>query len=227
MQIGISTIWKTFQKEHEVLNPIVDFYEVILSGDSSELSSYAGSEDRIRAAHLPGLDQDCFSALDVAECLKIEKAVVHFHTVSSMDYDAKIETLRRLLKGASKFGITLCLENTEESPEIFMDIFKRLPELGFCLDVGHANLFSNDPQKFLAVFSDRLKHIHVHSNHGGDSEKDDIHLPVGEGNIDYHQIFSKLSEIGYNDTMTLELHPRFNTEKKFDSLNHLRSIVDG
>lgn len=226
MQIGINTIWKIYQKERDILNPLVDYYEAILSGDYSELSSYADSEDRIKIAHLPGLDQDCFSALDVAECLKVEKAVLHFHTVSSMDYDAKIETLKRLLKGASKFGIILCLENTEESPETFKDVFKKLPEIRFCLDVGHANLVLSGPETFIEVCSDRLEHIHIHSNHGGDSEKDDIHLPVGQGNIDFHRIFFKLNEIDYNSTMTLELHPRFNIEKKVENLTYLRLIID-
>lgn len=91
-----------------------------------------------------------------------------------MDYGAKIETLKRLLKGASKLSITLCLENTEESPDTLTDIFKRLPELRFCLDVGHANLVLDGPEAFLEVLSDRVEHLHVHSNHGGDSEKDDI-----------------------------------------------------
>ena len=115
MQIGISTIWKIFQKEHDTLNPFVDYFETILTGDSSELSSYTGSEDRIKVAHLPGLDQACFPSLEVSGRLGVEKAVIHFHTVSPMDYEVKIETLERLSRRASAKGITLCLENTEEN----------------------------------------------------------------------------------------------------------------
>ena len=132
-------------------------------------------------------------------------------------------TLKRLSKQASEKDITLCLENTEEDTETLSEIFRRLPELRFCLDVGHANLFSNDPEMFIEVFSDRIEHIHIHSNHGGDSEDDDIHLPVGEGNIDYHSIIAKIRGIGYNDTITLELHPRFNTKEKAEYLTLLRS----
>jgi hypothetical protein len=105
MQIGISTIWKIFQKEGDTLGSIVDYYETILTGNSSELSSYAGSEEYIKVAHLTDMDKACFDSLEVAGRLGVEKAVIHFHTVSPREYDAKIETLNRLSQSASEAGI--------------------------------------------------------------------------------------------------------------------------
>ena len=139
----------------------MDFYEAILTGDITELSSYASSELKIQVAHLAGLDGACFDSLEIGYRLKIKKAIIHFHTVTPMDYDAKLDVLDHLSQSASDNGVILCLENTEENPKTFTKIFKRLPELKFCLDVGHANLFSNNPEHFIEVFNNQLEHIHI------------------------------------------------------------------
>ena len=47
----------------------------------------------------------------------------------------------------------------------------------------------------------------MHDNHGGKTVKDDLHLPLGEGRVDYPRIFSMLSEKGYRHTVTMELKP--------------------
>lgn len=227
MQIGISTFGKIFQKEQKTLDPLTDYYEAILTNGPSELSSYAGSEVKIKVAHLIGLDNECLDSLENANRLKIDKAIIHFHTVTPMDFNAKLDVLDHLSRRASDNDIILCLENTEENPETLTKIFKRLPELKFCLDIGHANIVSNNPVHFIEVFNNRLEHIHIHDNNGGTSEIDDLHLPIGEGNIDFHRIFSKLVRIGYDEYVTLELHPRFDIEIKVDNLIQLRSLVRG
>jgi sugar phosphate isomerase/epimerase len=47
----------------------------------------------------------------------------------------------------------------------------------------------------------------LHDNHGGTSPADDLHLPVGEGKIDFHKIFQRLHAVHYTGTITLELRP--------------------
>ena len=44
-------------------------------------------------------------------------------------------------------------------------------------------------------YPERIKHIHLHDNLGGDSEKDDLHLPVGQGNINFREIFQGLNDV--------------------------------
>jgi sugar phosphate isomerase/epimerase len=52
-----------------------------------------------------------------------------------------------------------------------------LPELGFHLDIGHANLSvpENTTQDVIAAFGTRLRHVHLHDNKGGSQ---DLHLPL-------------------------------------------------
>ena len=37
--------------------------------------------------------------------------------------------------------------------------------------------------------------------------KDDLHLPLGEGIVDYPKILTMLKENGYDSTITMEVNP--------------------
>lgn len=89
-------------------------------------------------------------------------------------------------------------------------LLEAIPELAFHLDVAHANLNSgyrgaNRTPAFLEAFGDRLVHVHVSDNRGGDQ---DLHLPLGAGAIDWRKIVSALKEAGYDSTITLEVFSR-------------------
>ena len=121
----------------------------------------------------------------------------------------KIGFLKRVLQRAGDSDITVCIENLSESAGQMTPIFDALPTLNLTLDLGHAQLLSdqNTSFGFMEKFPDRTGHIHLHDNLGGDSQTDDLHLPVGKGAVDFQGIFGKLNQIGYNGTMTLELKP--------------------
>jgi len=121
----------------------------------------------------------------------------------------KVGFLKRVLQRAGDSDITLCLENLSETTEHLAPIFGALPSLNLTLDLGHAQLLSdkNTSFGFIEKFPDRIKHIHLHDNLGGDSQTDDLHLPVGKGVVDFGGIFPRLNQIGYRGTMTLELKP--------------------
>jgi len=121
----------------------------------------------------------------------------------------KIGFLKRLTERASGSGITVCLENLSENAIHLAPVFAAVPLLNLTLDLGHAELLSkvNTSLGFLENCPDRIKHIHLHDNRGGTSPDDDLHLPVGEGEIDFHKIFQRLHAVHYKETMTLELRP--------------------
>jgi sugar phosphate isomerase/epimerase len=121
----------------------------------------------------------------------------------------KIGFLKRLTERAGEGGITVCLENLSENAEQMTDVFAAVPQMNLTLDLGHAELLSKENTSFgfLEKCLDRIKHIHLHDNLGGISADDDLHLPVGEGKIDFHKIFQRLHAVRYKGTMTLELRP--------------------
>jgi len=121
----------------------------------------------------------------------------------------KVGFLKRLLNRADASGITLCIENLSENATHLSVIFEALPSLNLTLDLGHAQLLTaqNTGFGFMERFPGRIRHVHLHDNLGGTSVKDDLHLPVGKGIIDFEGIFKALRLIGYDRTMTLELRP--------------------
>ncbi len=119
----------------------------------------------------------------------------------------KVELLYRIIDKASDKGIIVCIENLSESAS-HMDLpFKELPLLNLTLDLGHAQLLTKENRsfEFIENYPGRIKHIHLHDNRGGDSYRDDLHLPPGKGTIDFKRIFKELGRMGYDGTVTLEL----------------------
>lgn len=121
----------------------------------------------------------------------------------------KLELITEMVASARGRGIALCLENLSEPYGNFIPAFDHVPDLGMTLDIGHAQLMTeeNTSLGFIRNCFGRIKHIHVHDNHGGMSHKDDLHLPLGEGIVDYPRIFSLLKGKGYSSTVTMEVKP--------------------
>jgi sugar phosphate isomerase/epimerase len=119
----------------------------------------------------------------------------------------KIRLLNSIITRASDLGITICLENLSESASHLAHIFDALPLLNLTLDLGHAELLTkqNTSVRFMRRYPKKIRHIHLHDNRGGDSPDDDLHLPVGEGTIDFEKIFRELRAMDYHGTICLEL----------------------
>ena len=121
----------------------------------------------------------------------------------------KVDLLREIIAHARESGIRICLENLSEGVLDFQVALDALPELCLTLDLGHAQLLTevNRADALLERYPERIRHIHLHDNRGGDTPRDDLHLPIGEGIIDFTGIFRTLGRIGYDRTITLELKP--------------------
>jgi sugar phosphate isomerase/epimerase len=90
------------------------------------------------------------------------------------------------------------------NPDEFIPIFKQFPNLKLTLDIGHANIgskFDKRNLEFINKLGDRIGHVHASDNFG----KDDNHLPIGAGVINFKKIIKRLKKIGYDDTVTLEI----------------------
>ncbi len=153
------------------------------------------------------------SLVDLSRKLDIEKATIHFwmdtRWAEANLIVRKIDLLREMVSYALDHGVVLCIENLSERCESFLGAFNAIPDLRMTLDIGHAQLLSaeNTSWGFIRHAFERIFHIHVHDNHGGKSVKDDQHLPLGQGIIDYPGILSELKKKGYSSTITMELKP--------------------
>jgi sugar phosphate isomerase/epimerase len=153
------------------------------------------------------------SLMDWAQRLEISLFTIHFwldaRFVMQETIIEKVDLLREMVEYASLRGIMLSIENLSETSKDFSIPFERIPDLGLTLDIGHGELLTrrNTAYGFIQDYPQRIKHVHVHDNRGGNSPGDDLHLPIGEGIIDYSSILSKLLEIGFDHTITLEIKP--------------------
>jgi sugar phosphate isomerase/epimerase len=119
----------------------------------------------------------------------------------------KVGMLCDIIKMAEENRITICLENLSENPSHMTEPFKTLPLLYLTLDLGHAQFLTeeNISYGFMDRYPERIRHVHLHDNRGGQSYLDDLHLQPGKGIIDFNRIFKGLGKIGYTGTVTLEL----------------------
>ena len=155
---------------------------------------------------------DCFADVGV-ELVNVhpdQKIPLHsMDNVRKMNADA----IKDLEEDAAGRGIRLMVENLDKvfaGPEDLQPIFERVPDAGFHLDIGHANLNlglgqPNRTEALLKAFGDRLAHVHISDNRGGAA---DLHLPLGAGSIDWRHHARMLKEHGWDGTVTLEVFSR-------------------
>ncbi|MBN1671467.1 MAG: sugar phosphate isomerase/epimerase [Kiritimatiellae bacterium] len=118
--------------------------------------------------------------------------------------------LRACLAGISETcatsGIAVAVENTAMgAPAIrrFVEAVNGLdlPHVGFNVDTGHANNRGADPAAVIRVMGDRLLTTHLQDSVGGE----DLHLPPGQGNIDWAAVMAALRDVGYARTLMVEI----------------------
>jgi sugar phosphate isomerase/epimerase len=140
------------------------------------------------------------------------------------DWKQNIKGIRELHETAEKYGLNTAIENLPErygflmkQPEDFQKFYKEtgLNDVGITLDVGHANL-EGQTENFLRKLPDKVVHMHVSDNMG----KDDQHLGIGYGKIDWQQIATTLHEIAYDKTIVIE-----SVEHVQESLQKLRQLL--
>jgi len=119
-------------------------------------------------------------------------------------------------------GSVLVLENVYENhPDDMRVFFKTLVAqgVGFCLDTGHQEVFSQVPLKtWIKHLGPFIGQLHLHDNHGTQDE----HLAMGQGVINFRMLFEYLAAIRQEPpVITLEPH----TEEAFlPSLEYLEKI---
>jgi len=119
-------------------------------------------------------------------------------------------------------GSLLVLENVyEQGPEEMLPLFEELAAygVGFCLDTGHQAAFGRSPlEKWVDFLGPYLGELHLHDNSG----KQDEHLALGNGSIDFSRLFRKLGRTSKRPlVVTLEPHRE---EDVFPSLEYLEKI---
>jgi len=119
------------------------------------------------------------------------------------------EALAEICAAAARYGVIIALENMPPG-SIFaqrysdfsglLALLLEVVPLGITLDVGHAHLAQVSLPGIVHRLGHRLCHIHVHDN----DRSGDLHLPVGQGTVDWPDLMRALIQIGYQGFMELE-----------------------
>jgi sugar phosphate isomerase/epimerase len=120
--------------------------------------------------------------------------------------DAARRSLQALAAVAGPRGVRLAIElipnrlSTAEQLVRWIEDELELPDIGVCLDFGHAQL-AGDLVDAIETLSGHIVTTHVHDNGG----RSDDHLVPFEGRIDWEAGMMALQKVGYEGVLVYEL----------------------
>lgn len=143
----------------------------------------------------------------------------------SLWLEASLRFWPAIIEHAEKYDLDLALENIFEThPGTLAELLNRIdsPRLGHCFDVGHWRLFAETSLiDWFTALGPRIMHLHLHDNTG----KSDAHLPVGEGDIDFQNLFNLIGQLPQLPTMTLEAHSRDDLDRSLKNFHKFSSTT--
>jgi sugar phosphate isomerase/epimerase len=160
---------------------------------------------------------ETIGALETAAELAAEIVVLHPSYLSGMAAHVAdqarslaMDSLERFVLRARQLGLVVGIENMFPGtslfvePEAFQAVFTSFDNLHLVLDIGHAYIGDRSGRRitaFIDRFEERLIHVHASDNNG----RQDEHLCIGYGQINFKPVMQQLSRIGYDRTITLEV----------------------
>jgi len=144
-----------------------------------------------------------------------------FHGMRKFDLDAinrkhVLDIYDRLVYSAMEEGVVLAQENVSwcmSADTRFLELLRekcRYP-VKYTLDIKQSFRAGVDVQSYLDVMGMDLVNLHINDR----NEEQNCLLP-GQGNVNYEELFSKLTDIGYKGDMIIEVYR--DNFKKYDEL---------
>ena len=157
--------------------------------------------------------RETLAALGLAARVPVSVLVLHVGLPDSLtategenSREAARRSVETIAEAAAALGVRVALEvipNALSTPASLASMVEDeldLPNVGICLDMGHAHMMG-DLVEAIETVSGSLIATHVHDNHGARDE----HLPPFDGTIDWPAALIALQKVGYEGTMMLEL----------------------
>jgi sugar phosphate isomerase/epimerase len=183
--------------------------------------------------------QETIAAVEIARTVPYLYLVVHLGLPSSQDpprTDNDREQARRSIEQihavAQPLGVRLALEvipndlSTADSLVQMIEDELELPDLGICLDFGHAYVMG-DLLDAVETVSGHLLTTHVHDNRGTLDE----HLAPFDGSIDWLAALMSVQKVGYEGALLFELQssepPRTVLERAVAVRRRFEQILGG
>jgi len=162
---------------------------------------------------------ETLNVIEVARFLDANKIVIHTEFAEGLPSKYFGENRNEMIRNfslsldnikekANEYGMSIMLENTDDKAATLSELIWLLDSRNIkaTLDVGHA--FSNYRgdnkalMDFIKALGNRIAHVHLSDNFGSG----DLHLPIGVGRICWREVLSELKNLGYDESITLEVH---------------------
>ncbi len=187
------------------LQPILDGYGMSVTGHTDPCLPYAYPIRGIRNACLKELERcaKIFSALG-ADVMNIHPSYFCPPAMRNNIVDLNIDALKPIVEMAASYGLTVIFENFKapfDRVSIIKTIMEEVPGLALHLDFGHTNFGKDNHYVFCKKLGQHIRHVHFSDNRG----REDNHMPLGVGSINWKNAVMSLKSIGYDNTITLEV----------------------
>ena len=182
---------------HSVMNMDHWKYPLSSANQADVDRSIGGMETSLHNAKLWG-----------ADTVLLVPGVVNPDTSYEQCYERSQANIRRLIPLAKELGIVIAVEEVWNkfliSPVDFaryVDAFDS-PQIRAYFDVGNVALYGY-PQQWIRTLGKRIVKLHIKDFYFRKAETKWVNL--GEGDLQWKQIYAALADIGYNGTATVEL----------------------
>ncbi len=103
-------------------------------------------------------------------------------------------------------GIQILMENMwDESPDMMIALAEKMsdvPEFGLCMDFAHVMISGYPPCDWIRECASHIAHIHINDN----DRKNDQHLAVGDGEIDWGVLDEGILKYDIDATVLVEVN---------------------
>lgn len=203
-----------FSKNKQKILKLLDKHGMFATAHSPLTTALASDFKEVRTGWMKVIE----NYMRVLKVLKVEKMNFHtFHVIHSIKNEDNIEiqfllnldkNLNELIELGNNYGMRILVENTMGlwgygEVKYFKHLLDKVPNLGMNLDIAHAFVTGGmqSIEKYIKSLGTRIEHVHMHDNHG----KNDEHLPIGRGSIDWKRVVGLLKRINYDKTITFEV----------------------
>ncbi len=190
-----------------------DFFDVLIFSADEEI--VATSIKRI------------YQSMESAKMIGAKKVIFHSNINSAIfaDYYVNnwIDCNERVFKEVcSKYpDITVLVENmfdwTSDPLASLADRMKNILNFGICLDYAHAFLSKESVDEWCRKLSPYIKHVHINDNDG----IHDLHLPLGDGKIDWNNFIRNKHKYFNESSILLEVNGIEKIKKSIDYVQKL------
>lgn len=167
-------------------------------------------------------------SMDLAQRVGVKGVVFHTNSnpiLSGDYYDSRVvdmvsEYVAKLLEAYP--GIEIYLENMfDANPDLLAKIAKNLasyPGFGICLDYAHAVISGTAMEVWVDSLAQFVRHLHINDN----DLRRDLHLAVGDGDIDWKQFASYYRQYFSSCSTLIETEQ---PEQQIRSLQYLKQLL--